>query len=615
MEEKIQVDLANLLTYVGQIYQNPREALKEYVANSVDRWMELTDTNEIAPKCVVNILLKKDSIEVRSSTQPGRDREELRKIMNQVALSAKPEIDAPLIGSLGIGIFAFNQFASKAEFYSRRRTDEPTWKMVLNKSSDKYSISEALKREKLISPGMDTVISGLDQSPFHPRATLNPEVLLRYLAEKFDYYLREGFLDIVIEYGGHKNIVKPSAITLPVIAKDMQNAHVDGNLVRCNLWFDPTGRSRISIRHAGIPIISDIREVDELIGSAYSSGNLSGKIDANFLTPLPSRGTFENNDNWKTFIDWLICLESTVKSEVDGLKLQYEVHRIEGLRNEALREIRKLFSSDALSTLTLPGGMTKEHSTPVLHRTNPRGKPTGNKSTEIGNNLNPRGARISFNEAPFELEANKYSSFAASTVQINTLHPDYKRYMVDGTDEDKKRYYTILGSKEIISFNDTTGKSDYWLEKLLSITFSYATLKPAGQTQRTLGDEVPVAYSDKNLLLTGNVVERFFKSRFVSISYDSLVNTVTLKPEKEKSSGAIRVASGGGGPTGSKCGRIRLSSLGIQLPYKYCKFKAEWHSKEKELSFSPKQLGEITGESKKKKQQQGQLALDMKEQK
>jgi len=295
-KKKIRGNLGVLLTYLGRLYGTPANAIKEYISNALDEWIKAKTKSETEGPCEVSYLLEKSKI-VIDYNSPGMDAKEFEAALNRVADSMKRELTIPQIGELGIGIFAFNQVGSTCSFYSKKTKGAPTIKVVLTSNSDEYEIETARKMESRPNPGMTIVITRLHQDPTKPRGSLAPRLLQRFFAEKFDSYLREGNLKVTVNCLDKAYQVQPLEISLPPIGQAFTEVHLSTDWQKkfcCQFWFDPSGKSHISIRHTGVSIIEDLSTYPAygLEESIYASGFLKGYIDADFLKPLPARTSF-----------------------------------------------------------------------------------------------------------------------------------------------------------------------------------------------------------------------------------------------------------------------------------------------------------------------------------
>ena len=473
--KKIKGNVANMLTYLGSLYRNPGEALKEYISNAVDEWQRAKAKGEIEGPCKVDYSLEKGKITIDYNS-PGMDEKEFEEALNRVADSAKSGLAVDQIGQLGIGIFAFNQVGTKCTFYSKKAKGNPTIKVTLTKQSDEYEIETAPKRESRESPGMTIVITGLSHDPTKVRGPLGSERLQRLFSEKFDPYLREGYLKTMISCGGREYQVQPLDISLPPVGEAFREVHLSSDwhkIFKCLFWFDPSGKSKVSIRHAGVPVVEDVKAIHAygLEDSIYGTGLLKGYIDADFLKPLPARNGFEENRDWILFLEDLERILPSIGAEVEELQLKKAEERLTEIQKEAVELARDILNEREFRSLELLGGLRKERGPVVQHPGGHKGKPTGTRTEAPGNLQHYGGMRISFEENNFEEGASLHSRFLSGIVQLNALNQHYRREFLGGTNEEKITYATLMIGKETIAYNDKSNAANDFLEKLLSFTF------------------------------------------------------------------------------------------------------------------------------------------------
>lgn len=474
-KKKIRGNMANILTYLGSLYRNPADAIKEYVSNAVDEWRKARDRGEMEGPCEVGYLLEKGKITIDYNS-PGMAQKEFEAALDKVADSVKPGLTVPQIGELGIGIFAFNQVGSSCTFYSKKAKAVATVKVVLRRQSADAEIETATKKESRKEPGMSIVIAGLQHDPTRLRGPLGAERLQHIFAEKFDAYLREGNLKIRITCAGKIYEVQPLEISLPCVGEAFTKVHLSSDwqkVFNCQFWFDPAGKSRVSIRHRGIPVVEDLKSIQAygLEESVYASGYVKGYIDADFLRPLPARAGFEENQDWLQFLVELDKISSSIEEEVEELRLEEEEKKLTGIQKKAIELAREILNQEQFKSLELLGGLRRQRGA-IIHRgvTHPTGISTGARSTAEGTRPHLGGMRVAFAEVPFEDGSSKHSRFLSGIVQVNTTNEDYKREM-KGRDEAKLAYATLMIGKETIAYNDKSKATDGFLEKLLSFTF------------------------------------------------------------------------------------------------------------------------------------------------
>jgi hypothetical protein len=307
---------------------------------------------------------------------------------------------------------------------------------------------------------------------------LATDALRRYFAEKFDAYLREGWLSIEIRTGVGRFPVAPPRITLPRLLTDLRElplARDPTERVRLELYFDPSGRGRVAIRHHGVTIVDSLATVSAygLEDSAWAAGFVRGVLDADFLTPLPARSGFDENEEWIGLLDLLDRYLPTLEAELEEHLRAHRARQASEIGERALRLARDILDLEEFRDLALPGGMAKRGrpEPPVGRPASRRSRHGRTAATDAapGDRRTPRGRRIKYEEVPFDTGSTAHSRFVQGVVQANTLHPDFQD-AARSTDS-RLAYAALMIGKESIAFNDRSGPAGDYLEKLLDFYF------------------------------------------------------------------------------------------------------------------------------------------------
>jgi hypothetical protein len=473
----IQLHVANALQWLGTLYRNPADALKEHVSNAIDEHVKAKLTGAADERCHVTFTLDKRVIVI--DYPYGMSRVEFESALRRVADSAKRAGTARTIGRLGIGIFSFQQIGRRCTFYARKTPASETIRVVLKEGSDEASIENALARDALPGPGLRVVISDLKFDPTRPRGPLAPDTLRRYLAEKFEAYLREGWLTIAIRVGIAEFAVVPSKIRLPPLLADLPVLtlpRAPDKKARLELYFDASGRGRVAIRHRGVTIIENLGTLAAygVEHSAWAEGYVRGVIDADFLTPLPARSGFEEDEDWIALLDLLDRYLPTLRAELDEHLAAHRALEVAAIADRALRLARDILDLDEFRDLALPGGLAKRGrpesaGPPGPPRMRPKRTRTGEAPRDAGEMLSARGRRIRYEEVVFEPGSHAHSRFVAGVVQVNVLHPDYQQ--AARSIDARLAYAALMIGKESIAWNDRSGSAGDFLEKLLDFHF------------------------------------------------------------------------------------------------------------------------------------------------
>jgi hypothetical protein len=491
----IQLHVANALQWLGTLYRNPADALKEHVSNAIDEHVKARLAGAAHERCHVTFTLDKRHIIVEYPY--GMSRAEFESALRRVTDSAKRGGPARTIGRLGIGIFSFQQIGRRCTFYTRKTPASETLRVVLKEGADEASVDTALARDALPRPGLRVVISDLKFDPTRSRGPLAPDTLRRYLAEKFEAYLREGWLTIAIRVGIAEFVVTPSRMRLPRLLADLSAIGLlrhPEKKAQLELYFDASGRGRVAIRHLGVSIIENLGTLVAygLEESAWAQGYVRGTIDADFLTPLPARSGFEEDEDWIALLDLLDRYLPTLQAELDEHLAAHRAQQVSAIADRALRLAREILDLEEFRDLALPGGLAKrgrpEHEAPPepvrgrSKRTRAKNPPAGS-----GDTASPHGRRIRYEEVSFEPGSRAHSRFAAGVVQVNILHPDYQQ-AARSTDA-RLAYAAMMIGKESIAWNDRSGSAGDFLEKLLDFHFKLQGRRAAKRGRRTAAPE------------------------------------------------------------------------------------------------------------------------------
>ncbi len=151
----IKLHTANALRWLGSLYRNPADAIKEHISNAVDEHFKAKKIGKAFPVCEVTYSLQKDRVTIEYPY--GMSKEEFIDALQRVADSAKKSLDFKQIGQLGIGMFSFLQIGKKCTFYSKKDKGTETIRVTLREGSDNAEFETARKRESLRESGIKII--------------------------------------------------------------------------------------------------------------------------------------------------------------------------------------------------------------------------------------------------------------------------------------------------------------------------------------------------------------------------------------------------------------------------------------------------------------------------
>jgi hypothetical protein len=475
----IEINKANALITLGSMYRSAADAIKEYVSNALDEWAMARSEGRGEDQCQVTFTLDKKSITIDYNA-PGMDEEGFERALKRVVDSAKRDSDIPQIGRLGIGLWAFNQVGTKATFLSKRSAQSPTLKVILSRESAEAQIVTPDKGEERAKPGMTIEITGLFQDPTRRYGPLSQARLKHVLADRFDVYLRTGQLAIAIKTSKGKSEVTPVQLDLPEIGKEFQEMLLPGSpckLFRTRFWFDPSGQGRVAIRHTGVVIVEDARELfeHEMADSILISGLIKGFVDAEFLSPLPARAQFFEDEDLAKLLAALKDIGGELEKEIASFRDESEMERVQALFRRATRVAREIFSQeefldleliDGLRRVNRANGETQEKNGESSKTPTANGHKTNGQITN-DSNVNGRGraARAIIRRSDFGGDVRHRSRLNDGAIEININNPDFLA-LSRVPRSHQVAYVAMLLGKEIIAYNDSSRASDEALEKM-----------------------------------------------------------------------------------------------------------------------------------------------------
>lgn len=479
MEKIVDVELnkANALITLGSMYRSAADAIKEYVSNALDEWAMARSRGAPDQQCRVSFTLEKKAITIQYNA-PGMDADSFETALRHVVDSAKRDSTVPQIGRLGIGLWAFNQVGTQATFLSKRSPHSPTLKVILSRDSAEARFLTPDSSEDLSNPGMTIRITGLFQDPTRRYGPLSQARLKHVLADRFDTYLRTGQLEITVRSGANESEVAPVQLDLPEIGVRFQESHIPnepGKTFSTRFWFDPSGQGRVSIRHTGVVVIEDIRELFdfELSGSILISGLIKGYVDADFLSPLPARGQFLEDDNLATLLDALKSIGEELDTEITGFRSEAENERLQALFRRATKVAREILSQEEFMDLELIDGLRRisraNGDAQIPNGATSNGHQTNGHEAHWQNGANghrTRGTRRPvIRRSDFGGDVRHRSRLNDGAIEININNPDFLA-LSRVPRSHQVAYVAMLLGKEIIAYNDSSRASDEALEKM-----------------------------------------------------------------------------------------------------------------------------------------------------
>jgi hypothetical protein len=186
--------------------------------------------------------------------------------------------------------------------------------------------------------------------------------LENFFEQKYDADLRDGLLKIVIHEPRGTYEILPIRIDLPKVGEGYEQLFVAGDKKRkigLELYYDRSGKGTVCIRHSRVTITNDFARLSAygLEDSIFASGSLKGYIDADFLTPDPGRGSFEDNDDWKGLLAELDRIRPAIEAEVQLLAESETKQKSNNIHRKAIERVLEILDQDEFKDLDLLPGL------------------------------------------------------------------------------------------------------------------------------------------------------------------------------------------------------------------------------------------------------------------
>jgi hypothetical protein len=273
--EKVRLRIGNLANAVlvsGQAYQDPKDALNEFVSNAADDYAVADRHGER----IRVILRRKGRYPVIAVDDLGRGMspERLRQVARNLFESSKVG-DNRTLGEKAIGILAFQQLAVRCDVVSRAEGSIETWALRLERGKP-TAILERERRRTREASGTTVYLSDLDPDALR---VLTQRKVVDYLRSRRGAALARGDYEIEVLEGRSSELVladKPDGVRLAIPLRNTLWGRIE-----FALYVAPADgrRRRVAVvGRAGTSVIDDLTELDEFSGRPWDSDQVAGQI-------------------------------------------------------------------------------------------------------------------------------------------------------------------------------------------------------------------------------------------------------------------------------------------------------------------------------------------------
>lgn len=477
--ERVRLRIGNLAKAVlvsGQAYQDPKDALNEFVSNAADEYVEAGRRGER-----IRVLLRRKGrypvIAVDDSGR-GMSPDRLREVARNLFESSKVGDDRTL-GEKAIGILAFQQLSGKCDVVSRAASSPDTWVLRLERGKSTATL-EREKRRVRQEPGTTVYLSDLDPDVLR---VLTQRRMVEYLRLRRGAALAGGDYEIEVVEGRSSELVlpeKPEGVKLTIPAR-----HTLWGRIEFVLYVAPADgrRRRVSVvGRAGTSILDDLTEIEEFSGPPWDSDQVSGRIVFQSLQQTAGRrAILRERGAFPLFVEAVKAIEPAVAATIERVarevdaetadRLSDVIRRIFGRVLKELEDLdnpmRSVGGHAGPGEGLLPGtvesngaGLSRgpDHAQPDLTQLLP--PPTDPVPPEANSSTGPQGGSGNSRlptVLPDPEPGNMRSRFDAESgvVFFNDTHADY--LLVKDSEPMLLDYLATLVAKEYVVYNNPRG--------------------------------------------------------------------------------------------------------------------------------------------------------------
>jgi len=487
--EKVRLRIRNLAKAVlvsGQAYQDPKDALNEFVSNAADEYAEADRTGER-----IRIVLRRKGrypAIIVDDVGRGMGRERLREVARSLFESSKVG-DSRTLGEKAIGMLAFQQLGQRCDLVSRTEDSSETWVLRLERGKATATLEQERRRVRQV-PGTTVYLSDIDPDVLR---VLTQRKVVDYLRSRRGPGLARGDYEIEVIEGGSSEIVlpeRPDGVRITVPARNTLWGRVE--FVIYVAPADGKRRRVAVVGRAGTSVVDDLTELDEFDCAPWNSDQVSGQVIFESLQQSAGRrAILRDREAFPVFVEAVKAIEPAVARTVERVSKEVDAQTTDRLSDQIRRIFGRVLKelSDLDNPMLSPGSAipgeggvldSATSSANGAHRepTNepppgienvllsPRDPIPSDRHSEEGRPDRQGSSRLpTVAPDPDPREARSRFDADQGVVFFNESHADY--LMVKDSEPVLLDYLATLVAKEYVVYNNPRASSDELGEELV----------------------------------------------------------------------------------------------------------------------------------------------------
>jgi hypothetical protein len=354
--EKVRLRIGNLAKAVlvsGQAYQDPKDALNEFVSNAADEYAEGNRPGER-----IRVLLRRKGrypMIAIDDIGRGMTPDRLREVARNLFESSKVG-DTRTLGEKAIGMLAFQQLGERCDVVSRAEASSETWVLHFERGKATATLEQERRRVRQ-TPGTTVYLLDLDPDTLR---VLTQRKVVDYLRARRGAALARGDYQIEVVEGRASEVVlpeRPDGVRLSIPARNTLWGRVE-----FSLYVAPADgkRRRVAVvGRAGTSIVDDLSELDEFVGSPWGSDQVSGQVVFESLQQSAGRrAVLRDRDAFPLFVDAVKAIEPSVARTVERVAKEVDVQTTDRLSDQIRRIFGRVLKelADLDNPMVSPGG-------------------------------------------------------------------------------------------------------------------------------------------------------------------------------------------------------------------------------------------------------------------
>ncbi len=476
-QEKVRLRIGNLAKAVlvtGQAYQDPKDALNEFVSNAADEYAQAERRGER-----IRVVLRRrgryPTIAI-DDVGRGMDPDRLRQVARSLFESAKVG-DRRTLGEKAIGILAFQQLGGRCDIVTRPEGGTTTHTLRLERGKATAILDPNERRRTRQVAGTTIYLSELDPEVLR---VLTQHKVVEYLRRRRGPALARGDYSIEVVEGRTAELVTPEApegVRLDIAAHPTLWGRIEFAVYVGQK--DARRRRLAVVGRAGTTIIDDLAELEEFDRPPWTSDQISGQVVFEALQQTAGRrAILRERDAFPIFVDAVRAIEPAVTRTLERVNKEVDEATV-GRLSDAVRQIfarvlkelsdlenpmRTLVGPDPDGNGLVGGGDTTTGTDRPMPNPDkeppslddlapPGGEPPPPVSPETAGGTGPRARHLPTVLAdPSPGEARSRFDPDARVVLYNEGHPDY--LLVKDDERLLLDYLATLVAKEYVLYNN-----------------------------------------------------------------------------------------------------------------------------------------------------------------